>query len=101
WFARRATPVGPFPRGEVVFLADSFTTFTEPEIGRACVELLERAGWRVHLESRGCGGGASLSKGQLDQARAMAAALVNRLAPYAARGVPIVGCEPSCVSTLR
>ena len=101
WFSRRSAPVGPFPRGEVVFLADSFTTFTEPAIGQACVELLERAGWRVHLESRGCCGRASLSKGQLDQARAMAAALVNRLAPYAARGVPIVGCEPSCVSTLR
>ena len=31
----------------------------------------------------------------------MAAALVERLAPYAERGVPIVGCEPSCVLTLR
>ena len=101
WFARRATPVGPFPRGEVVFLADSFTTFTEPAIGQACVELLERAGWRVHLHSRGCCGRSSLSKGLLDQARSMAGALVERLAPYAERGVPIVGCEPSCVLTLR
>ena len=29
---------------EVVFLADSFTTFTEPAIGRAAIELLEAAG---------------------------------------------------------
>jgi FAD/FMN-containing dehydrogenase/Fe-S oxidoreductase len=101
WFARRATPVGPSPRGEVVFLADSFTTFTEPAIGQACVELLERAGWQVHLQSRGCCGRSSLSKGLLDQARSMAGALVERLAPYAERGVPIVGCEPSCVLTLR
>lgn len=101
WFARRATPAGPFPRGEVVFLADSFTTFTEPAVGQGCVELLERAGWRVHLHSRGCCGRSSLSKGLLTQARSMAAALVERLAPYAERGVPIVGCEPSCVLTLR
>ena len=101
WFARRATPAGPFPRGEVVFLADSFTTFTEPAVGQDCVELLERAGWRVHLHSRGCCGRSSLSKGLLTQARSMAAALVERLAPYAERGVPIVGCEPSCVLTLR
>jgi FAD/FMN-containing dehydrogenase/Fe-S oxidoreductase len=101
WFARRAAPVGPFPRGDVVFLADSFTTFTEPAIGQACVELLERAGWRVHLQSRGCCGRSSLSKGLLDQARSMAGALAERLAPYAERGVPIVGCEPSCVLTLR
>jgi len=32
--------MGPFPRGEVVFLADSFTTFTEPGVGIAAVELL-------------------------------------------------------------
>jgi FAD/FMN-containing dehydrogenase/Fe-S oxidoreductase len=100
WFARRPTAAGPFPRGEVVFLADSFTTFTEPAIGQACVELLERAGWRVHLQSQGCCGRSSLSKGLLDQARSMAGELVERLAPYAERGVPIVGCEPSCVLTL-
>ena len=31
----------------------------------------------------------------------MAAAMAARLAPYAERGVPIVGCEPSCLLTLR
>ena len=31
----------------------------------------------------------------------MAADMVSRLAPYAERGVPIVGCEPSCLLTLR
>ena len=31
----------------------------------------------------------------------MAAAMAGRLAPDAERGVPIVGCEPSCLLTLR
>ena len=31
----------------------------------------------------------------------MAADMAARLAPYAERGVPIVGCEPSCLLTLR
>ena len=43
---------------------------------------------------------ASISKGLLARARAQAAAMVDRLEPYAARGVPIVGCEPSCILTL-
>jgi Fe-S oxidoreductase len=86
---------------EVVFLADSFTTFTEPAIGRAAIELLEAAGYRVRLESAGCCGRSSISKGLLDQAQAMAEAMVARLAPEAERGVPIVGCEPSCLLTLR
>ncbi|MDP9433210.1 MAG: FAD-binding protein [Actinomycetota bacterium] len=100
WFARRPEPAGPFPRGEVILLADSFTTYTEPDVGKAAVELLEAAGWRVTLEAGGCCGRAAISKGLLDDARALAEAMTARLAPAAARGVPIVGVEPSCVLTL-
>ncbi|MEA2321616.1 MAG: hypothetical protein QOD81_1466 [Solirubrobacteraceae bacterium] len=101
WDARRPRRATPAPRGDVVLLADSFTTFTEPAIGRAAVELLERAGWRVRLQSAGCCGRASISKGLLDQAQRMARAMVDRLAPEAERGTPIVGVEPSCLLTLR
>jgi FAD/FMN-containing dehydrogenase/Fe-S oxidoreductase len=101
WFARRPTPAGPFPRGDLVLLADSFTAYTEPAIGRAAVELLELAGWRVSLAGTGCCGRPHLSKGLLDQAKATAAGMLDTLAPYAARGVPIVGVEPSCLLTLR
>jgi FAD/FMN-containing dehydrogenase/Fe-S oxidoreductase len=101
WDARRTRRAGAPPRGDAILLADSFTTFTEPAIGRAAVELLERAGWRVRLQSAGCCGRASLSKGLLDQARRMADAMVGRLAAEARRGTPIVGVEPSCLLTLR
>jgi len=107
WFRRRrGTPAneGGTPaagRDEVTFLADSFTTYTEPRIGRAAVELLEAAGWRVRLESGGCCGRASFSKGLLDDARRQARSLAARLARGSAPGSPIVGCEPSCVLTLR
>jgi Fe-S oxidoreductase len=101
WFAARPAPAGPYPRGDVVLLADSFTPYSEPAIGRAAVELLERAGWRVTLSGTGCCGRPHLSKGLLDQAKTTAARLLDTLAPYAARGVPIVGVEPSCLLTLR
>ena len=101
WFARRRRPAGDAAKGDVVLLADSFTSFTEPAIGRAAVELLEAAGYRVRLEARGCCGRPSLSKGLLDDARDQAATMVNRLHAEAARGVPIVGLEPSCVLTLN
>jgi Fe-S oxidoreductase len=42
-----------------------------------------------------------ISKGMLMQAREHAAWNVERLAPWAARGVAIVGLEPSCLLTLR
>ena len=101
WFRRRPAPARPASQGELIFLADSFTTFTEPSAGRAAIELLELAGWRVRLEDAGCCGRASLSKGLLDQSRRMAADMTGRLGDAAARGVPIVGVEPSCLLTLR
>ena len=100
WDKRRERSVEA-PRGDVIFLADSFTTYTEPAIGRAAIELLEAAGYRVRLESAGCCGRSSISKGLLDRARGMAEDMAERLAPEAERGVPIVGCEPSCLLTLR
>ncbi len=100
-FARvRKHEYRPGPRGDVVFLADCFTTYTDPAVSRAAIELLEAAGYGVRVESSGCCGRASISKGLLDRARGMAAAMVDRLAPYAERGVPIAGCEPSCLLTL-
>ena len=63
----------------VVFLADSFTTFTEPGVGRAAIELLEAAGYDVRLERAGCCGRACISKGLLDDARGEAEALTARL----------------------
>ena len=101
WFRRRAAPARKASQGELIFLADSFTTFTEPSVGRSAIELLELAGWQVRLESAGCCGRASLSKGLVDQARRMAAGMADRLGEAAASGVPIVGVEPSCLLTLR
>jgi Fe-S oxidoreductase len=100
WFGRH-TPPAAAPRGEVVLFNDTFTTYNVPEIARAAVGVLEAAGYRVVLVDRKCCGRPLISKGMLAEARAHAAWNVERLAPYARRGVPIVGLEPSCLLTLR
>ncbi|MCE7001343.1 FAD-binding protein [Kibdelosporangium philippinense] len=94
WFRRRPVSSGQ----TVTFLADSFTTFTEPGVGRAAISLLEQAGWQVLLESSGCCGRAGISKGLLDDAKRKATALTAQLSTSSG---PIVGCEPSCVYTLQ
>ena len=48
-----------------------------------------------------CCGRTFLSAGLVDHARAELDRLVATYAPFAARGVPIVGLEPSCLLTLR
>jgi len=100
WFARRVPPAAA-PRGEVVLFNDTFTTYNVPEIAQAAVEVLEAAGYRVVLVDRECCGRPLISKGMLAEAREHAAWNVARLAPYARRGVSIVGLEPSCLLTLR
>jgi Fe-S oxidoreductase len=95
WHARR--PAHPGDRGDLVFLADSFTSYTEPSVARAAIELLEAAGWTVRLETAACCGRASLSKGLVGQARDRARHLLDRVD---GRG-PVVGVEPSCLLTLR
>jgi FAD/FMN-containing dehydrogenase/Fe-S oxidoreductase len=103
WFRRHRQVAArvPEPIGAVNWLADSFTTFTEPHIGQAAIELLERSGWLVELVSGGCCGRPSLSKGLLDDAKKKASALVTSLTTDTEPGSPIVGCEPSCVFMLR
>ncbi|HEX5815674.1 MAG TPA: heterodisulfide reductase-related iron-sulfur binding cluster, partial [Methylomirabilota bacterium] len=97
----RRTPPPAAPRGEVVLFHDTFVNYNAPGIGEAAVELLETGGYRVVLVDRKCCGRPMISKGMLAEAREHARYNVARLYPYAARGVAIVGLEPSCLLTLR
>ena len=92
---------------EVVLWVDTFNTYHEPENARAALKVLRAAGYtvRVPVPADGgrplCCGRTFLSAGLVDEARHEAARLIEALAPYAERGVPIVGLEPSCVLSLR
>jgi Fe-S oxidoreductase/FAD/FMN-containing dehydrogenase len=92
---------------DVVLLADTFNNYFEPENALAALRVLEAAGLRVHV-ARPAGGGRALccgrtflAVGMVNEARDEAHRVVEALAPYVARGVPVVGLEPSCLLTLR
>ena len=87
--------------GTVVLFNDTFMNYNYPQVGVAAVELLERAGFRVVLANGACCGRPAISKGLLDKAKEMARRNVDSLYAYAENGTPIVGCEPSCLLTLR
>ncbi len=92
---------------EVVLLVDTFNTYFEPDNARAALRVLEAAGYRVHLPSIAgdrrplCCGRTFLSAGLVDEARAEARRMIAALQPFVARGVPVIGLEPSCLLTLR
>jgi FAD/FMN-containing dehydrogenase/Fe-S oxidoreductase len=104
-WARRTSRAGadvPAETYDVVVWADSFTDSFSPAAGRAAVALLEAAGLRVGVVAEpACCGLTWVSTGQLDAARRILVRALDVLHPYVARGVPVVGLEPSCLATLR
>jgi Fe-S oxidoreductase len=106
-FAPGAEVFGPADGREVVLFADTFNRAYERENLDAALRVLVEGGYRVHVPKpadRGrplCCGRTFLSAGLVDRAREELARLVKTYAPFAARGVPIVGLEPSCLLTLR
>lgn len=101
WFrSRRRAASSPAPRGLVVYFVDTWTNYFAPQVGRAAVLLLERAGYDVRCPPLPCCGRPAISKGLLAEAAHHAGELVQRLARMVPAGVPIVGTEPSCILTL-
>jgi Fe-S oxidoreductase len=92
---------------EVALLVDTFNRYFEPDNARAAMRVLEAAGYRVH-EARPADGGRPLccgrtflAAGLVDEAKREAKRTLEALAPWAERGVPVVGLEPSCLFSLR
>ncbi len=100
WFLRRgASPLST--KGSVALFPDTFMNYHYPEVGMAATRLLEGLGYQVILAEAGCCGRTLISKGLLHEAARCARATVERLSQYVRSGIPIVGCEPSCLLTLR
>ena len=105
-FRPAATDGADDGRPEVALLADTFTTWFEPENARAAVRVLERAGYRVSYPGEDgrrplCCGRTFLAVGLVEEARVEARRLLDAVRPFVERGVPLVGLEPSCLLTLR
>jgi hypothetical protein len=92
---------------EVVLLVDTFSNHLDTQIAQAALDVLQSAGYTVHIaqpakgERALCCGRTYLSGGMIDKARAEATRLLDALTPFAARGLPVIGLEPSCLLMLR
>jgi FAD/FMN-containing dehydrogenase/Fe-S oxidoreductase len=100
WFRRHRPDPNAGQHGRVLLLADCFTAWNEPAVGRAAVRVLERAGYAVELANVFCCGRVLISKGFLVQARSWVRSQVGPLLRRIADGTPILGLEPSCLLTL-
>src|SRR5256885_13707318 len=106
-FRLEAEAIGPRGGSEVVLFADTFNRAYERENLDAALRVLVAGGYRVHVPRPAddarplCCGRTFLSAGLVDRARTVLDRLVTTYGPFAARGVPIIGLEPSCLLTLR
>ncbi len=93
-------------RGEVVLFADTFNRYFEPDNLVAALDVLQAAGYQVHLPTAVdgtsrplCCGRTFLAAGLVEEARREAKRTLAALKAYT--GVPIIGLEPSCLLTFR
>ena len=92
---------------EVVLFVDTFNNYFEPDNARAAMEVLQAAGYTVHLPQAAdggrplCCGRTFLANGLVDEAKTEAQRMLSALMPYIGGGVPIVGLEPSCLLGMR
>ncbi len=101
WFRRRGgsrNPSGP----RVLLWPDTFNNYFHTDVGVACVEALEAAGWHVLMpEGHVCCGRPLYDYGFLDLAERYLHKTLEVLRDEVRRGTPIVGMEPSCLAVFK
>ncbi len=106
WLAAQPPSRGGEGGRQVLLFADTFNNWFEPGNLAAARRVLEAAGYEV-VPARGadrrplCCGRTYLSAGMVDRARQESGRMLEALAPWIERGVPVVGLEPSCLYSLR
>jgi Fe-S oxidoreductase len=96
WFRRRGGARGDGSNGRAVLFPTCSVEYSDPEVGRAAVEVLERSHVRVEVHYEGCCGMPFTDTGDLRAARRAAARNVAQLVRYVDAGNWIVVPGPSC-----
>lgn len=108
WFAEHRREAAQLQQGapaqtrpSVVYFHGCAAQYYEPRVAKAAVYVLEANGFEVILPPQNCCGLPLLSNGEFAAARRYHQANVHNLAPFARRGLAIVGASTSCTLTLK
>jgi Fe-S oxidoreductase len=100
WFTRRS--VRNAGRPPVILWPDTFNNHFAPQVAKAAVDVLEHAGYQVHIPRRAlCCGRPLYDYGMLDTATTLLHDTLDALREPIRDGVPVVGLEPSCTTVFR
>jgi Fe-S oxidoreductase len=106
--ARPSPASGGGENREVILFVDTFNRYFERENIDAALAVLAAANYRVTIATPAdgssrplCCGRTFLSVGAVEEAKHEAERTLAALASHVARGVPVVGLEPSCILGFR
>ena len=100
WFAHR--PKKNAGKPPVILWPDTFNNHFTPKVAQAAVQVLEHAGYQVHVPRQSlCCGRPLYDYGMLDTAKKLLRRVLEVLRPAIRSGIPVVGLEPSCVTVFR
>ncbi|MGE5136979.1 MAG: FAD-binding and (Fe-S)-binding domain-containing protein [Gemmatimonadota bacterium] len=101
WFRERGGTANPFGRPVVLF-PDTFNNYFHTDVGVACVEAIEAAGWQVIMpDGHICCGRPLYDYGFLGQAERYLHGVLDVLREHIRAGTPVVGMEPSCLAVFK
>lgn len=99
----RSRPLsGTAPRGRAILWPDTFTNYFHPAVGRAAMNVLERAGFEVSVpRTHVCCGRPLYDFGMLERAKSYLRRVLRELEAEIVAGTPVIVLEPSCASVFR
>jgi Fe-S oxidoreductase len=101
WYAERGGTRNPQGR-RVVLFPDTFNNHLHTDVGVACVEALEEAGWQVVMPTTHvCCGRPLYDYGFLGMAERYLRNVLETLREEIRAGTPVVGMEPSCLAVFK
>nr|WP_314835508.1 FAD-linked oxidase C-terminal domain-containing protein [uncultured Flavobacterium sp.] len=103
WYENKADEpkTDSFPNGKVYLFCDEFTNFYDVSVGIDAFELLTKLGYEVEIVDHEESGRAFLSKGFLQEAKAIANSNVSIFSDLISEDFPLIGIEPSAILTFR
>jgi Fe-S oxidoreductase len=101
WFDRRRTGDGSSTGNKVALFYTCTVNYHDPEVGRACVQVLEKNGVQIASPEQRCCGMPFLDGGDIESAKNNARANVESFYPLVRQGYEIVVPGPTCSYMLK
>ena len=101
WFDRRSLAEPSRGDKKAALFYTCSVNFNDPEVGKACIRVLEKNGVRVACPEQRCCGMPFLDGGDIDSTRASARSNIGSLYPLVQEGYDVVVPGPTCSYMLK